>query len=562
MWLSRIEGSGYMKVYQRLAQAFVAEGVTHMFGIMGDGNMYWMHELDRLGGVQMLEVRHEGAGLGMADGWARVTRTPGIATTTCGPGVSQLATALITASRASSPIVAFCGEHPGNDDEYNQRLDQAAFAAGCETAFIRINSPDIADDCVRKAFYTARLESRPVMLSAPMDVQQMAFEDDDEPYRPSTAILPKRVVYPDPEDIKRAADLVGRSKRPVVLCGRGAMWAGAGPAVVKLAERIGALIGTTLMAKGWLAEQEWYAGISGTYGARNSLKLFEESDCVIAVGATMNRYTTEHGYLYPDAKFVHIDVKPHVVMSGGRAADCYVQADARAGVEALEAELARRQVKSAGYRTPEVKKLLAARNVDRAEFPIEPGYVDGREVIRTLDEMLPPEIGVCTGSGFTAGFSNMGFNKPRSLVLPGHFFGCIGQMLPAAMGVVVASGNKPHVLCDGDASVMMHIGEFETMVRYRMPLMVACLNNQALGSEYYKLDAHKMKAELSVVPTPDLGEVGRAFGGRGRKVTSIEELRAATQEFLADPGPMLLDVRLDRSVVTLPYRRIHYGRDE
>ena len=66
-----------MKVYQRLAADFVAEGVTHIFGIMGDGNMYWMHELDKLGGVKMLEVRHEGAGLGMADGWARVTRTPG-----------------------------------------------------------------------------------------------------------------------------------------------------------------------------------------------------------------------------------------------------------------------------------------------------------------------------------------------------------------------------------------------------------------------------------------------------------------------------------------------------
>lgn len=551
-----------MKVYQRLAHAFVAEGTTHMFGIMGDGNMYWMHELDKLGGVQMLEVRHEGAGLGMADGWARVTRTPGIATTTCGPGVSQLATALITASRAASPVVAFCGEYPNNDDEYNQRMDQQSFAAGCETAFLRITSPDVADDVVRKAFYTAKLESRPVMISAPMDVQQMAFEDDDEPYKPSSTILPKRIIHPDPSEISRAADLVGKAKHPVIICGRGAMWSGAGPAVVKLADRIGALIGTSLMAKGWLAEQEWYAGISGTYGARNSLKLFEESDCVIAVGATMNRYTTEHGYLYPNAKFVHLDTKPHLVMSGGRAADCYVQTDAKAGVEALEAELAKRQVKMTGYRTSEVKKLLAARNVDRAEFPIEPDHVDAREIIQTLDEMLPPSIGVVTGSGATAGFSNMLFNKPRSLVLPGHFFGCIGQMLPAAMGVVVASDNKPHVLCDGDASTMMHIGEFETMVRYKMPLMVVCLNNQALGSEYYKLDAHKMKAELSVVTTPNLGEVGKAFGGRGKLVRSVEDLKSATQDFLANPGPMLLDVRISRSVITLPYRRIHYGRDE
>jgi acetolactate synthase I/II/III large subunit len=551
-----------MKVYQRLAHAFKAEGVTHMFGIMGDGNMYWMHELDKLGGVHMLEVRHEGAGLGMADGWARVTRTPGIATTTCGPGVSQLATALITASRASSPIVAFCGEYPNNDDEYNQRLDQAAFAAGCETGFIRITSPDVADDSVRKAFYTAKLASRPIMLSAPMDVQQMAFEDDDEPYKPSSTILPKRTIHPDPDEISKAADLVARAKKPVIIVGRGARWSGAGPAVIKLADRIGALIGTSLMAKGWLSENEWYAGISGTYGARNSLKLFEESDCVIAVGATMNRYTTEHGYLYPNAKFVHMDVKPHLVMSGGRAADCYVQTDAKAGVEALEAELAKRQVKMTGHRTSEVKKLLQARNVDRTEFPIEADHVDAREIIHTLDEMLPPEIGVITGSGATAGFSNMLFNRPRSLVLPGHFFGCIGQMLPAAMGVVVASGNKPHVLCDGDASVMMHLAEFETAVRYKMPLMVVCLNNQALGSEYYKLDAHKMKADLSVVPTPDLGAVGKAFGGRGKQVTKIEDLRAVTQEFLANPVPTLVDVRISRSVITLPYRRIHYGRDE
>jgi acetolactate synthase-1/2/3 large subunit len=215
-----------------------------------------------------------------------------------------------------------------------------------------------------------------------------------------------------------------------------------------------------------------------------------------------------------------------------------------------------------GYRTSEVKKLLQSRHVDRTEFPIEADHVDAREIIHTLDEMLPPSIGVCTGSGATAGFSNMGFNKPRSLVLPGHFFGCIGQMLPAAMGVVVASGYKPHVLCDGDASIMMHIGEFETAVRYKMPLMVVCLNNMSLGSEYYKLDAHKMKKELSVVETPDLGAIGKAMGGRGKLVKSVEDLKQITQEFIANPAPTLVDVRLDRSVITLPYRRIHYGRDD
>jgi thiamine pyrophosphate-dependent acetolactate synthase large subunit-like protein len=550
-----------MKVYQRLASAFVAEGTTHLFGIMGDGNMYWMHELDKLGGVQMLEVRHEGAGLGMADGWARVTRTPGIATATCGPGVSQLATALLTASRAESPLVAFVGEHPTNDDEYNQRLDQARFAAGCETAFFRVTSPDTVDDAVRKAFYTARLDSRPVMLSAPMDVQQKSFDDED-PYEPSTALLPKGVLHPDPAELEKAADIVAASKHPVIIVGRGAKWSGAGDAVRKLGNRIGALIATSLMVKGWLGEEEYHAGISGTYGARTAMKLFEEADCVIAVGASMNRYTTEHGYLYPNARFVHIDRKPHLVMSGGRAADCYLQADGRAGVEALESALAKRSVKNTGYRTPEVRKQLAGKHVDRTEFPLDPNTVDPREVCLALDEMIPAEIGVITGSGATAGFSNMLFNRPRSLVLASHFFGCIGQMLPAAMGAVVAQGNKPTVLVDGDASIMMHIAEFETAVRYGMPLLVVCMDNEALGSEYYKLDAHKMKAELATVSMPDLGAVGVAFGGRGRMVRGMDELRAAAKEWLAKPGPMMIDARISRSVVTLPYRRIHYGRDE
>src|SRR3990172_7276554 len=512
-----------MKVYQRLASAFKAEGVSHVFGLMGDGNMYWMHELDRIG-VKSLEVRHEGAGLGMADGWPRVTHTPGIATATCGPGVSQLATALLTASRAQSPLVAFVGEHPTNDDEYNQRLDQARFAAGCETGFVRVSTPDAADDAVRKAFYLAKLESRPIMLSAPMDIQQKEF-DDDEPYWPSSTLMPSRTVRPDPANLEQAADMIAGSRKPMIIAGRGARWSGAGAAVLKLAERAGALIATTLMAKTWLSEDEFHIGISGTYGTRTAMQLCEEADCVIAIGASLNRFTTEHNYLYPNAKFVHIDSKPHVMMSGGRAAECYVQSDARAGVEALEALLAKRAFKQTGYRTGEVRKRLANAWEDRTQYKIEPGNVDPREVILALDEAVPANVNLFTGNGAAAAFSNMLFRRRRPLVQPGYFFSCIGQMLPAAMGGVVATGNKPAILVDGDASVMMHLAEFDTMLRYHIPLLVLVLNNQMLAMEWYKFDALHMNAALTVVPTPDLGAVATGFGGRGRLVRSIPELR-------------------------------------
>jgi thiamine pyrophosphate-dependent acetolactate synthase large subunit-like protein len=292
------------------------------------------------------------------------------------------------------------------------------------------------------------------------------------------------------------------------------------------------------------------------------MKLFDEADCVIAVGASMNRYTIEHGYLYPKARYVQIDSKPHVVMAGGRSADCYIQADAKAGVEGLEKLLEERSFKNVGFRTADVKKRLAGQYEDRKEYPIEPGTVDPREVIRTLEETVPTSVSLFTGSGVTAGFSNMMFSRQRPLVLPSHFFGCIGQMMPAAMGAVVATGNKPAMLVDGDASVMMHLAEFETMVRYNMPLLIVVMNNEALGSEYYKLDAHKMNAALATIPTPDLGAVAKAFGGRGRLARSAEDVRSAAAEWVAKPGPMMIDARIARSVVTLPYRRIHYGSDE
>src|ERR671926_647224 len=195
-----------MKVYERMADAFIAEGTTHVFGMMGDGNMYWMNALiDR--GVNCVEVRHEGVGMGMADGWARHTTQPGVAPATCGPGVPQLATACVVAARAESPVVAFVGERPWKDPDYHQGLNQSRFADGVETGFIRLDVGEFADEAVRRAFYKAKLERRPVMLSAPMDVQQEKWEDDD-PYQPSATLTQNRGAPLDTVALAKAADII------------------------------------------------------------------------------------------------------------------------------------------------------------------------------------------------------------------------------------------------------------------------------------------------------------------------------------------------------------------
>src|ERR1700753_3080433 len=144
-----------MKAYQALADAFIAEGTSAVFGMMGDANIYWLDTLERRG-VSVFEVRHEGAGLAMADGWARITGNPGVCTTTGGPGCAQLATTMLVASRARTPLVAFCGDTPWGDDEEVQRLDQQRFAAAVEAGVFRVTSADEHHPPPHTAFSTAR----------------------------------------------------------------------------------------------------------------------------------------------------------------------------------------------------------------------------------------------------------------------------------------------------------------------------------------------------------------------------------------------------------------------
>lgn len=548
-----------MKVYEALAAAFLAEGTTAVFDLMGDANMHWLNALDRLG-VGIYDVRHEGAGLAMADGWARFSGEPGVCSTTSGPGYTQLATTMVVASRAQTPLVAFCGDTAADDEDDAQRFDHARFAAAVEAGFVRVVSADTAQHAVQRAFYLARLESRPVVLSVPSDVQQRDHPGD-EPYVPSTALLAVSPVAPDPARIRAAADIVQSSERPVVLVGRGAVQSDARQAVLELADRVGGLLATTLLAKNWLSDAEFHAGISGLYATKVATELFQEADCVVAVGASLNHYTTEHGYLFPNARHVWLDIARHRTLSDGRPADCYVQCDARTGLEQLNALLAERSFHATGYRTDEVRRRLADAYDDPAEFDVRPDTVDPRDVCRVLDEMIPEDIALILGSGQQIRFPTMLMRRRRPYVLAQHHFGCIGQGLTVAMGAVIASGKKPAFLLEGDGGFMMHLAEFETAVRYRLPLLAVVMNDQQLGAEYHKSVAIGLDGELARVSTPDLGAVGVALGGRGSVVRTIDELRDAVDAFVAAPAPTILDVRISPNVLSIPYRRLFYGMD-
>ena len=377
-----------MKIYQALAAAFSGEGVTSIFGIMGDGNMYWMSEIEKTHPkMRIYEGRHEGACLAMADGWARVSGEPGVCAVTCGPGLAQLATSLLVASRARTPCVVFAGDTPDGSLTHSQRLNQARFAEACEAGFVKVTTTDGAFEMVRRAFNQARVEGRPVIVSAAMDLQLKEY-DGPETYVSSKAFLPAvPPLQPDPSLVAAAAKLIAESKRPVIIAGRGASRPTRAEAILRLGDRIGALLATTLLAKTYLAEAEFHAGIAGVFAPHETTELLSEADCVIGVGASLNTYTLESGYLFPDARFVQIDTAPQIVMGTGKVADCFVRGDARLTVDALDKALAAQGFTSKGYRTPESLEKLRA-EIDPAHFDIPDGTVDPRVAASVLDEML------------------------------------------------------------------------------------------------------------------------------------------------------------------------------
>ncbi|WP_423183500.1 thiamine pyrophosphate-binding protein [Arthrobacter sp. NyZ413] len=547
------------KVYEALADAFIAEGTTHIFGMTGDANMHWMYAMAERGAT-LFEARHEGSGLAMADGWARGAKKPGVASTTSGPGVTQLATSLVCASRARTPLVIFSGEVALGDLGATQYLDQAKFADGVECGFVQVSSPARAQEAVQRAFWLARTTSRPVMVSAPTNVQQAEF-DGAPVYIPSTELIDSALAQPAPERIDHAVKILRESEKVVLLVGKGARAADVGDLVLELQTKTNALIATTLQTKNWLRDQnEYFAGISGLYGTATAHELLQEADCLVAIGASLNHFTTEHGYLYPAARIIHLDHADQVVTGTGQPVDCYVRGDARPSLEAIIKALPDTPEHGDGYHTVDIAAALRDADSLKEDFHREDGRLDPREVILALDRLAPADLPLVMGSGHQTDFGTMLFTRPREIVSNYGLFGAIGQAPLLTMGWSAARA-QPTFVVEGDASFIMHLAEFDTACRYQWPVLVVVMNDEALGAEFHKSGAHGLNPALTAIPSPDLGAAAVALGGKGTMVRTIAELETAVQAFIANPEPTVLDVRITREVISIPYRRLWYAEE-
>ena len=225
------------KLYEALAEAFLAEGVDTQFVLMGDGNMHWSTAFAKLAGVHTVHVRHEHSTVAAATAYNVATGKVAVASVTCGPGVTQLMTALPAAVRARLPMVVFAGESPINAKFYNQYIDQAPLVTATGAHYIAAHSVPRMMDYVREAFHIAKYERCPVVLGIPYDLQKVEHMAN-QPYETSAMYQPQvGRMQPDAQLVAEAVERLAAAKRPIVLGGRGVLWSDARDAVIKLADR-------------------------------------------------------------------------------------------------------------------------------------------------------------------------------------------------------------------------------------------------------------------------------------------------------------------------------------
>ena len=485
-----------------------------------------------------------------------------MATVTCGPGFTQIMTALTTAARGSIPLVVFAGDSPTSAAWYVQQLELGPLATATGARYLPVKSVDRMLDTVREAFYTARQERLPVVLGVPMDLQKAPFPWGAE-YSPSTELgpTPQRPA-PDPALVDKLAALIMESSRPIILGGRGVLRSGAGPALEALADRCGALLATSLFAKGLFDHHRFGIGIAGAYASPLAREEFAACDLLIGVGAGLGHYTTEAGYLYPNAKTVQIDLNPRGLYQGLRIADLHIRADAKATAEAVLAKLAERGHSSAGARTPMLASRIAsmAARPDTKEFLVAANTVDPRPAMLELDAAIPKDWTLVSGGAHFAGIAMTHIHgRHAQHVHVINEFGAIGSAFPIAIGMAAARGDGKVMLIEGDGSLMMHIQELETLRRQGIRMLICAVNDGGYGAEVHKFRAQGYDPKESLHGRGDIASIARGFGLRGEKVTSLGRFKDLFAAHAQSGQAELWDLHTDDRIPSAPYRRIHFG---
>lgn len=536
-----------MKVLEAVSSAVAAEGFDHIFGVMGDANQDLIVDLAEKHGVKFVQAHHEGVGVAMADGFARFSGKGGLATVTQGPGLTNAMTSLVAARFHRTPVLLLAG-HASLGDRYNPQgvVNQNAFAMLATEAVVDMNSVKTVDYCMGEAFRQLFAKKGPFVLNLPQDIQKADMPTPDWTYRPM--YKPASLQTPSAHHLDEAVALLKAAKNPTILCGLGAVHAGAAAEVQKLAEYLGAPLATSLFGNGFCADYPLYMGISGGLGSDLAVDTLADSDVMVVVGASLNEWTSHFGKVIQNGKkIIQIDIRPDAFGWFARV-DVGLTGDAKATVNEL---LERMQASGQKARKPAPATADKIKNRKLPDVNFEDGKsIDPRRAMRYLEDKLPKDERIIVlDGGHTNIISAETISVPRNENwLGGQDFGAVGQGLGLALGACFARPGKRVTHITGDFSFMMMLADFHLAVRHKLPLTVFVFNDNAVGQEKHDLVHKKLKPSYADIQEPDFEKLAIAFGAKGFRVNNPDDLGELDKALAVEEGPVIVNININGDV--------------
>ncbi len=455
-------------------------GVTDVFGIPGGAIMPFYDELMASTTIRHILVRHEQGAGHAAEGYAAASGRVGVAIATSGPGATNLVTAIADAYMDSVPLLVITGQVFSTvmGTDAFQEVDIVGITMPITKHSFLVTRPEDVPATLAAAHQIATTgRPGPVLVDVTKDAQQNAAPFVWPPkvelpgYRPVTKAHGKQ--------IQAAAQLLRDSKRPVLLVGGGVIRSGASAELLALAERTGAPVVTTLMARGAFPDSHRQnLGMPGMHGTVPAVLALQESDLIVSLGARFDdRVTGKVSEFAPHATVVHVDIDPAEI---GKIvpADVPIVGDAR---EVL-ADLIEVWDQSAAP-GPDLAEWWRRLDALRAQYPLgytdtEDGLLSPQWVVERIGALSGPEAVYVAGVGqhqmWAAQFID--YERPRSWLNSGGA-GTMGYAVPAAMGAKVSQPDRLVWAIDGDGCFQMTNQELATCTINGIPIKVAIINN-------------------------------------------------------------------------------------
>ncbi len=528
------------KLGNYLIETLEARGVRHVFGIPG------VHNLELYRGLAASSIRHitgrHEQGLGfMADGYARVSGSPGVCFTITGPGLTNIATAMAQAYGDSIPLIVIASENRRGEIAtgcgfLHELPDQLGLAAKVSISAERVESPGALPDAIARAFAAAtEARPRPAYLEIPRDVLAA-----DATGLPVPVASPTRAARPAAaKEVADAARRLSAARAPVILAGGGALRAAS--EVRQLADALGAPVIMTINARGLLPPQHPLA-ISLSPSLAPIRALLASSDAVLAIGTELGMTDYDMyslGSFPPLAQLIRIDIEGSQLERNMRPA-LALQGDARQTLRAILAT-------SMGT-APKDRGAAAARQASAAA--LQSLSAPMRREIAFLDVIRDTVPGaILVGDSTQPVYAgNLGFAaaSPGSWFNSATGYGTLGYALPASTGAGLGAPDRPIVCLVGDGGLQFSLSELAVPRDVDAWLAIIVWNNYGYGEIKTSMLAVDIEPEGVDVRPPDFALLARAYGYAHMKIDSLESLQAALRDFALRRQVVMLEVEAAR----------------